>query len=133
VQPILAPLTPLAPLASLYNSGKPRTNRKLSLSQILRFRKRGCIVKLWIAVAAIFCVPLCASAQTGPKPCEDLKAEIAKKLDAKGVTNYTLTIVDKGATTDGKIVGSCGGGTKSIVYLKTTPAPQPKPAQPKKP
>jgi len=84
----------------------------------------------------LFCAAIGVSAQTGPKPCEDLKAEIAQKLDAKGVTNYTLTIVDKGkeADTPGKIVGSCGGGTKSIVYSKTTAAaPQPKPAAEKKP
>ena len=88
-------------------------------------------------MAVVFlCLSAGAWAQTGPKPCEDLKAEIAAKLDAKGVTNYTLTIVDKGkeSETPGKVVGSCGGGTKSIVYSKTTaPAPQPKPAEEKKP
>ena len=90
-------------------------------------------MKLWIS-AVLLCAPLCALAQSGPKPCADLKAEIAKKIDAKGVTNYTLTIVDKGKETPGKIVGTCGGGTKSIVYEKTTPpAPQPKPANPNKP
>ena len=89
-------------------------------------------MKLWIA-AVLFCVPVCASAQTVRKPCEDLKAEIQKKLDAKGVTNYTLTIVDKGKELQGKIVGSCDGGTKSIVYEKTTPAPRPKPASANKP
>ena len=77
-------------------------------------------VKFWIVAAALFCVPLCASAQR--KACEDLKSEIAKKIDAKGVSNYTLTIVDKGKETDGKIVGSCDGGTKSIVYQRGTPA-----------
>ncbi len=90
-------------------------------------------MRLWIAAAVIFCAPLGASAQTAIKPCDDLKAEIAKKLEAKGVANYTLTIVDKGKEQGGKIVGSCDGGTKSIVYKKTTPAPQPKPANEKKP
>ena len=41
----------------------------------------------------------------------------------KGVTNYSLTIVDTGKEADNKIVGSCGSGTKSIVYQKTKPAP----------
>jgi hypothetical protein len=96
------------------------------------FRKQGdSSMKLWIAVAVLFCAPLCASAQI--KSCDDLKTEIAKKLDAKGVMNYTLTIVDKGKETEGKIVGSCGGGTKSIVYLKATPAPEPKPTPKPKP
>jgi len=88
-------------------------------------------MKLWIAAVVVLCAPLCASAQI--KSCDDLKAEIAKKIDAKGVTNYTLTIVDKGKETEGKIVGSCGGGTKSIVYERTTPASQPKPAPQPKP
>lgn len=52
------------------------------------------------------------------KSCEELKSEIAEKLDAKGVSNYSLEIVDKGAAADGKVVGSCEGGTKEIVYKK---------------
>jgi hypothetical protein len=93
----------------------------------------GSIVRLWIAAAVVLCAPVCVSAQTAIKSCDDVKAEIAKKLEAKGVTDYTLTIVDKGKELAGKVVGSCGGGTKSIVYEKTTPAPQPKPAKEKKP
>ena len=89
-------------------------------------------MKFLIVVAVALSAPLCLTAQTGPKPCEDLKAEIAKKLDDKGVTNYTLTIADKGKEPDGKIVGTCGGGKQSIVYTRTTPAPQPKPATPSK-
>ena len=88
-------------------------------------------MKLWIVTTVLLSAPLCASAQI--KPCDDLKAEIAKKLDAKGVTGYTLTIVDKGKESEGKIVGSCGGGTKSIVYEKAAPAPQAKPAPKPKP
>jgi hypothetical protein len=62
----------------------------------------------------------------GPKPCEVLKAEIVKKLEAKGVTAYTLEIVAKDKDTDGKVIGSCENGTKKIIYQKT-------PAQPKTP
>jgi len=87
----------------------------------------------WKAVVVFFCVPVCASAQTAFKPCEDLKSEIAKKLEAKGVTGYTLTIVDKGKESEGKIVGSCNGGAQSIVYQRTTSASQPQPAKEKKP
>ena len=85
-------------------------------------------MKLWIVAAVVLCTPLCASAQI--KSCDDLKAEIAKKIEAHGGSNYTLTIVDKGKETDGKVVGTCSGGTKSIVYTKTaTPAPEAKPAE----
>ena len=66
------------------------------------------------------------------KPCEDLKAEIAKKLDAKGVVGYTLDAVDKGKEGDGKIIGSCDGGTKSIVYTRGG-ATQAKATEEKKP
>ena len=60
------------------------------------------------------------------KPCEVLKSEIAKKLDAKGVKAYTLEIVAKDKTAEGTVVGSCEGGTKKIVYSKSAsqkPAP----------
>lgn len=90
-------------------------------------------MKTWLAAAALLSASICVSAQTGIKPCGDLKTEIAKKLDAKGVTNYTLTIVDKGKEADGKIVGSCQGGTKSIVYSKGAHAPSPEPSAAKKP
>ena len=44
-----------------------------------------------------FVVALCLSVIMFPayaqKPCEELKAEIAAKLEAKGVKNYQLEIV----------------------------------------
>ena len=59
------------------------------------------------------------SAFADGKPCEELKSEIAAKLDAKGVTGYELEIVDADkAEGNGKVVGSCEGGTKKIVYTK---------------
>lgn len=54
------------------------------------------------------------------KSCDELKGEIAAKLDGKGVTGYTLDIVaadqDVG---DKKVVGTCEGGAKKIVYGKS--------------
>jgi len=67
--------------------------------------------------------PVLASAE-GPKPCEDLKSEIAKKLDAKNVKDYTLEIVAKDADAEGKVVGTCEAGAKKIVYSKTSAAPK---------
>lgn len=53
------------------------------------------------------------------KACDDLKTEIAAKLDAKGVKNYTLTIVAVAdVKDDDTVVGSCDGGTKRIVYVR---------------
>ena len=80
-------------------------------------------MKALLIISAVLFVPACSYAQA-PKPCEDLKSEIAAKLDAKGVKSYSLDIVAKDAeVTDGKVVGTCEGGTKKIVYKKTTSAP----------
>jgi hypothetical protein len=77
---------------------------------------------LFLVVAS--CV--CAYAS---KPCEELKSEIAKKLDDNGVKGYTLDVVAKDESPDGKEVGTCEGGTKKIVYSrdeKTAKAETPK-------
>ena len=51
------------------------------------------------------------------KTCEELKMEIAKKIEANGVKNYKLTIVDaKDVKAGDKVVGSCDGGAKRIIY-----------------
>ena len=69
-------------------------------------------------VLALGLLSLAGTAFADGKPCEELKAEIAAKLDAKGVPGYSLEIVDKGAAADGKVVGNCESGTKEIVYKK---------------
>jgi len=83
-------------------------------------------MKTWTAAAAILFACACAMAQTAPtarKSCDDLKTEIAKKLDAKNVVGYSLDVVDKGKeSSDAKVVGSCDGGTKNIVYSKSAPS-----------
>ncbi|WP_293368849.1 DUF1161 domain-containing protein [Nevskia sp.] len=70
----------------------------------------------------LFAVPLLllitALAQAGGKPCEELKSEIAAKLDAKSVKAYTLDILPVDAENDQKEVGRCEGGTKKIVYQR---------------
>jgi outer membrane lipoprotein-sorting protein len=74
-------------------------------------------MKLWIAAAATVLWAASAHAQAA-KPCEELKSEIAKKIEANGVKSYTLDIVAKDQDGDGKIVGTCDGGTKKIVYKR---------------
>lgn len=71
------------------------------------------------AVAVLLFVAASGFGQAA-KPCEELKGEIAKKIEANKVTSYSLEIV---ATKDvkegeGKVVGSCDGGTKKIVYRR---------------
>lgn len=58
-------------------------------------------------------------AQAKTKPCEELKAEIETKIQAAGVTSYTLEIVDKSEVKDpNMVVGTCDGGKRRIVYQK---------------
>lgn len=57
-----------------------------------------------------------ALAEEARKSCEELKSEIAAKLDAKGVKDYTLAIVKAEEVKDAKVVGSCDGGTMKITY-----------------
>lgn len=66
-------------------------------------------MKFLLTVAILFIAALPVYAD-GPKSCEELKSEIAKKLDANNAKGYTLDIVDKDKDADGKVVGSCGGG-----------------------
>lgn len=70
------------------------------------------------AIAALLILGVSAPAWAQKKPCEELKAEIEAKLKAKGVEKYTLDIVAAGDARDGKIVGSCEGGTRRIVYKR---------------
>jgi hypothetical protein len=91
-------------------------------------------MKVQMAVAALLLSCAYATAQEpARKPCEDLKAEIAQKLEAKGVTSYSLEIVEKGKESAGKVVGGCDGGTKSLVYQRTTEAAKVEPSDAKKP
>jgi hypothetical protein len=53
------------------------------------------------------------------KPCEELKSEIAAKLDEKGVQGYTLEIVANDQVgAEAKVVGSCDGGSNKITYAR---------------
>ena len=71
--------------------------------------------KILVAVALL---SLAGTAFAAGKPCDELKSEIAAKIDANGVPQYSLEIVDKGTASDGEVVGSCEGGTKDIVYKR---------------
>jgi hypothetical protein len=81
-----------------------------------------------LAIAAVLFVPTLSYAQGAGKPCEELKSEIAKKLDDKGVKGYSLEIVAKDQDAAGKVVGTCEGGSKKIVYGKTAATPVAAPA-----
>jgi hypothetical protein len=73
-------------------------------------------MKSLMAIAASLLIASPVFAQV--KPCEELKSEIETKIKNNGVKVFTLTIVDKDAAEDGKVVGTCEGGSKKIVYKR---------------
>ena len=52
------------------------------------------------------------------KSCEELKSELEAKIQAKGVKAFTLTIVPQDEKTDLRVVGTCDGGAKKIIYKR---------------
>jgi hypothetical protein len=70
-----------------------------------------------LIVSAVLALAGSAACAAG-KSCDELKTEIAAKLDAKKVAGYTLDIVAADKAADAKVVGSCEGGAKKITYAK---------------
>ena len=74
-----------------------------------------------LIVAALVAVAMTsgsALAQGMRKDCEELKGEIDAKIKKNGVEKFSLDIVDANAQAEGKVVGTCDGGTKKIVYKR---------------
>ena len=67
---------------------------------------------------AVGLLSIAGTAMAAGKSCDDLKSEIDAKIKAKGAATYTLEVVAKGSAADGKVVGTCEGGTKEIVYKR---------------
>lgn len=62
---------------------------------------------------------LTQSVWAAPKSCSELKQEIEIKIQAKGVTSYTLEIVTPDEVSDpNMVVGSCENGTQRIIYQR---------------
>jgi hypothetical protein len=75
------------------------------------------MVKL-IAAAVVVGMTISGPALAQRKDCGELKGEIEAKIKANGVEKFSLDVVDKDAQADGKVVGTCDGGTKKIVYKR---------------
>jgi uncharacterized protein DUF1161 len=71
-------------------------------------------------VAAVAALLIATPALAQRKDCGELKAEIEGKIKANGVKMFTLDVVptEKVKEGDGKVVGSCDGGTQKIVYKR---------------
>ncbi|HQZ45918.1 MAG TPA: DUF1161 domain-containing protein [Usitatibacteraceae bacterium] len=61
---------------------------------------------------------LVATPALAKKSCEELKGEIEEKLKAKGVKSWTIDIVAKDEQKEGRIVGTCDGGARKLVYRR---------------
>lgn len=75
------------------------------------------MTKLTIAAVAL-ALGMSSAAWAQRKDCNELKGEIEAKIKKNGVEKFTLDIVEKDAQGDGKVVGTCDGGTKKIVYKR---------------
>ncbi len=72
-----------------------------------------------VSLLAVAAFVLAGSAFAQVKPCEELKAEIQEKIEKNGVKVFTLEIVAADAEVkEGKVVGTCEGGSKKIVYKR---------------
>ena len=83
--------------------------------------KGATMVKLTVAAVALgvgMTAGAVSPAWAQRKDCNELKGEIEAKIKKNGVEKFTLDILEKDAQADGKVVGSCDGGTKKIVYKR---------------
>ena len=71
-----------------------------------------------IVAAMVLAMGLTGSAWAQKKDCAELKGEIEAKIKKNGVDKFSLDVVDANAQADGKVVGTCEGGSKKIVYKK---------------
>jgi len=75
-------------------------------------------IKVGIAAAVLSAFALSSPAFAQKKSCDELKGEIEAKIKKNGVEKFTLDVIEKDAQSDGKVVGTCDGGAKKIVYKK---------------
>ena len=73
--------------------------------------------KLMVA-AVVLGFGLTGTAWAQKKDCNELKGEIEAKIKKNGVDKFNLDVVDASAQAEGKVVGTCEGGAKKIVYKK---------------
>jgi len=74
--------------------------------------------KLIVAAAAVLALGLTGTAWAQKKDCKELQAEIDAKIKKHGVDKFTLVVKDANEQAEGKVVGTCDGGSKKIVYKK---------------
>lgn len=71
-----------------------------------------------IAAALVTGLVISGPAFSQKKGCAELKSEIEAKIKKNGVDKFSLDVVEADKQSDGKVVGTCDGGTKKIVYKR---------------
>jgi hypothetical protein len=75
------------------------------------------MVKL-IAAAVVVGLAISGPALAQRKDCGELKGEIEAKIKKNGVDKFSLDVVEAEKQAEGKVVGTCDGGAKKIVYKR---------------
>ena len=75
------------------------------------------MVKL-IAAAVVVGLVISGPALAQRKDCGELKGEIEAKIKKNGVEKFSLDVVEADKQAEGKVVGTCDGGMKKIVYKR---------------
>ena len=75
------------------------------------------MVKL-IAAALVTGLVVSGPVMAQKKDCGELKGEIEAKIKKNGVEKFSLDVVDADKSAEGKVVGTCDGGSKKIVDKK---------------
>jgi hypothetical protein len=71
-----------------------------------------------IAAAVVLGMVVAGPALAQRKDCGELKGEIEAKIKKNGVDKFSLDVVEGDKQGEGKVVGTCEGGTKKIVYKR---------------
>lgn len=72
-------------------------------------------MKTHLAIATLLTL---AAGSAFATPCDEVKSQIEAKIKAHGVKAYSLDVVAAADVKEQKVVGSCEGGKKKIVYKK---------------
>ncbi|MGC3983597.1 MAG: DUF1161 domain-containing protein [Pseudorhodoferax sp.] len=56
--------------------------------------------------------------------CEAIRSGIEARIRAGGIANPVVTVVDAGQSAPGRVVGSCGMGSRKIVYVQGDAPPR---------
>lgn len=75
------------------------------------------MIKPTLFSLALALLPAVGAAQA-PDNCEPLRAQIEANIAAKGVAGFAVSVVAADAAVAGEVVGTCGNGTRKIVYAK---------------